>query len=191
MREIKVEYELDEKSANFDLIEELRKLEPFGMSNPTPKFILRDCILRDMRFMGQNRQHIKLEIEKDNIFECRKLEPFGMSNPTPKFILRDCILRDMRFMGQNRQHIKLEIEKDNIFECVGFNAAHLIDGLKNGDRIDVLFQLDENTFMGKRKLQFLIKDLRLAYPKSATTNMDAVKLMNLHIQNLLLQIWML
>ncbi|WP_414697903.1 single-stranded-DNA-specific exonuclease RecJ [Peptacetobacter sp. AB845] len=131
IEEIKVEYELDEKSANFDLIEELRKLEPFGMSNPTPKFILRDCILRDMRFMGQNRQHIKLEIEKDNIFE-----------------------------------------------CVGFNAAHLIDGLKNGDRIDVLFQLDENTFMGKRKLQLLIKDLRLAYPKSATTNMDAVKLMN-------------
>lgn len=32
--------------------------------------------------------------------------------------------------------------------------------------------------MGKRKLQFLVKDLRLAYPKSATTNMDAVKLMN-------------
>lgn len=131
IEEIKVEYELDEKSANFDLIEELRKLEPFGMSNPTPKFILRDCILRDMRFMGQNKQHIKLEIEKENVFE-----------------------------------------------CVGFNAAHLIDGLKNGDRIDVLFQLDENTFMGKRKLQFLVKDLRLAYPKSATTNMDAVKLMN-------------
>ena len=131
IEEIKVEYELDEESANFDLIEELRKLEPFGMSNPTPKFILRDCILRDMRFMGQNRQHIKLEIEKNNVFE-----------------------------------------------CVGFNAAHLIDGLKNGDRIDVLFQLDENTFMGKRKLQFLIKDLRLAYPKSATTNMEAVKLMN-------------
>ena len=136
IEEIKVEYELDEKSANFDLIEELRKLEPFGMSNPTPKFILRDCILRDMRFMGQNRQHIKLEIEKDNVFE-----------------------------------------------CVGFNAAHLIDGLKNGDRIDVLFQLDENTFMGKRKLQFLVKDLRLAYPKSATTNIDAVKLMNELIPN--------
>lgn len=136
IEEIKVEYELDEKSANFDLIEELRKLEPFGMSNPTPKFILRDCILRDMRFMGQNKQHIKLEIEKENVFE-----------------------------------------------CVGFNAAHLIDGLKNGDRIDVLFQLDENTFMGKRKLQFLVKDLRLAYPKSATTNMDAVKLMNELIPN--------
>lgn len=134
IEEIKVEYELDEESANFDLIEELRKLEPFGMSNPTPKFILRDCILRDMRFMGQNRQHIKLEIEKNNVFE-----------------------------------------------CVGFNAAHLIDGLKNGDRVDVLFQLDENTFMGKRKLQFLIKDLRLAYPKSATTNMEAVKLMNIVI----------
>jgi len=136
IEEIKVEYELDEKSANFDLIEELRKLEPFGMSNPTPKFILRDCILRDMRFMGQNKQHIKLEIEKENVFE-----------------------------------------------CVGFNAAHLIDGLKNGDRIDVLFQLDENTFMGKRKLQFLVKDLRLAYPKSAMTNMDAVKLMNELIPN--------
>lgn len=37
--------------------------------------------------------------------------------------------------------------------------------------------------MGKRKLQFLVKDLRLAYPKSATTNMDAVKLMNELIPN--------
>lgn len=134
IEEIKVEYELDEKSANFDLIEELRKLEPFGMNNPTPKFILRDCILKDTRFMGQNRQHIKLEIEKNNVFE-----------------------------------------------CVGFNAAHLVDGIKNGDRIDILFQLDENTFMGKRKLQLLIKDLRLAYPKSATTNIESVKLMNVLI----------
>lgn len=130
IEEIKVEYELDENSIGFDLIEELRKLEPFGMSNPTPRFIIRDCILKDMRLMGQNKQHIKIEVEKDNVYE-----------------------------------------------CVGFNASHLIDGLRIGDRVDILFQLDENTFMGNRKIQFLIKDLRLSYPKSTTKNIDVIKLM--------------
>ncbi|WP_300279421.1 single-stranded-DNA-specific exonuclease RecJ [Peptacetobacter sp.] len=131
IEEIKVEYELDENVVDFDLIEQLRKLEPFGMNNPTPKFIIRDCILRDMRLMGQNKQHIKIDIEKDNRYE-----------------------------------------------CVGFNASHLIEGLKVGDKIDILFQLDENTFMGNRKIQLLIKDIRLSHPKSTTKNIEAIKLMN-------------
>ncbi|EPZ61040.1 single-stranded-DNA-specific exonuclease RecJ domain protein [[Clostridium] sordellii ATCC 9714] len=43
--------------------------------------------------------------------------------------------------------------------------AYLADNFDIGDKVDVLFQLDENNYMGSRKIQFLIKDIRLAYPK--------------------------
>ena len=36
---IKVEYELEEDSATLELVDDLHKLEPFGLSNPSPRFI--------------------------------------------------------------------------------------------------------------------------------------------------------
>lgn len=130
IEEIKAEFEICEESANFKLIEELHMLEPFGVSNPTPRFMLRDCLVNEIRYMGKNRQHIKIIIEKNNRFE-----------------------------------------------CIGFNAAHLADGITIDDRVDIIFQLDENTYMGNRKVQFIIKDIRLAYPSSVSSNIEAVNLM--------------
>ena len=111
------------------------------------------------------------------IEELHRLEPFGVSNPTPRFIMRNCLLNDIRIIGKNRQHLKLEIEKNEVFECIGFNMAHLAEGFRTGDKIDILFQLDENTFMGNRRIQMLIKDIRMAYPKAVSFDETSVSLM--------------
>ena len=126
---IKVEYELEEESATLDLVDNLHKLEPFGLSNPSPRFIMRDLLLT-------------------NIYK----------------------------MGKNKQHLKLICENKKSYECVGFNMAYLADYFQEGDKIDVLFQVDENNFNNERKVQFLLKDIRLSHPKSAISNNLSLKL---------------
>ena len=126
---IKVEYELEEESATLDLVDNLHKLEPFGLSNPSPRFIMRDLLLT-------------------NVYK----------------------------MGKNKQHLKLICENEKSYECVGFNMAYLADDFQEGDKIDILFQVDENNFNNERKVQFLLKDIRLSHPKSAVTNNLSIKL---------------
>ena len=126
---ISVEFELNEKSIDFNLIEELHSLEPFGMSNPSPRFIIRDMEIR-------------------GIFR----------------------------LGKEKNHLKLNLEKDKIYECIGFNMAYLSENYDVGDKVDVLFQLDENNYMGNRKIQFLLKDIRLAYPKDTSKNINCIRL---------------
>ncbi len=115
-------------------------------------------------------------IDLDLIEELHKLEPFGLSNPNPKFIVRDAILKNINVIGKNKQHLKFTIEKEKSYSCIGFNMAYLKSGYNQGDKVDVLFQLDENNFMGKRSVQFLLKDMRLAHPKNPYTNEKTVEL---------------
>ncbi|MEG0856551.1 MAG: single-stranded-DNA-specific exonuclease RecJ, partial [Terrisporobacter sp.] len=128
---IKVEYELDEESATLDLVEDLHKLEPFGMSNPSPRFIMRDLLLT-------------------SVYK----------------------------MGKNKQHLKIIAENNKSYECVGFNMAYLADDFEIGDKIDILFQVDENNFNNERKVQFLLKDIRMSHPKNATNNNISLNLLN-------------
>lgn len=115
-------------------------------------------------------------IDLDLIEELHKLEPFGLSNPNPKFIVRDALLKNINVIGKNKQHLKFTIEKEKSYSCIGFNMAYLKSGYNQDDKVDVLFQLDENNFMGKRSVQFLLKDMRLAHPKNPYTNEKTVEL---------------
>ena len=61
--------------------------------------------------------------------------------------------------------------------------AYLADDFQVGDKIDVLFQVDENNFNNERKVQFLLKDIRLSHPKSAVTNDLSIKLFEKIVPN--------
>ena len=104
------------------------------------------------------------------------LEPFGMSNPTPRFIMRDLLLSNIGFVGAAKQHLKLTLQKDHVYEAIGFNMAYLADDFTRGDKVDVLFQLDENNYNNNRKVQFLLKDVRMDHPKSEINDFYSFKL---------------
>ncbi|QWU15057.1 single-stranded-DNA-specific exonuclease RecJ [Paenibacillus sophorae] len=44
--------------------EELELLAPFGMSNPLPKFIVREAVVKETRTMGQGNRHLKLVLQQ-------------------------------------------------------------------------------------------------------------------------------
>ncbi len=58
--------EIDEMAAiheiDVELIEELRRLEPSGVGNPRPKFLLRDARVAAAQLMGQEGKHLRLTV---------------------------------------------------------------------------------------------------------------------------------
>lgn len=59
-----IDCELDPNDINIGFAEELCCLEPYGVSNPTPVFALRNALISDVTPVGLNR-HLKLCITKD------------------------------------------------------------------------------------------------------------------------------
>lgn len=56
---------LDEVSLR--AVEELELLQPFGMGNPSPRFILEGLQLREARKMGREKNHVKLLLEQNGL----------------------------------------------------------------------------------------------------------------------------
>ena len=59
-----VDCELEGRDVSLSLAEELCYLEPYGVSNPTPVFAMRNAIISDITPVGMNR-HLKLSLVKD------------------------------------------------------------------------------------------------------------------------------
>ena len=64
---IEVDMELQPKDITVDFVEELSKLEPFGASNPTPIFSLSGCKLVQKKLMGDNKNHLRMIVEKNGV----------------------------------------------------------------------------------------------------------------------------
>lgn len=62
---IDIDCELESEDVNLSLASELCYLEPYGVSNPTPVFAMRNAIISDITPVGLNR-HLKLTLVKGN-----------------------------------------------------------------------------------------------------------------------------
>ncbi len=62
-RKIKLDSELNLSEIDFELVNKLVELEPFGCRNPGPKFLLSDGEIKDFKQVGKNNSHLKLEIK--------------------------------------------------------------------------------------------------------------------------------
>ena len=65
---------LEPEDLTLENVEIINKLQPFGEGNPAPLFVMNDLIVKDFRFMGQNSNHLKLFLTKQNsnLLECVK-----------------------------------------------------------------------------------------------------------------------
>ena len=62
---IDIDAELDPGEVTLELIDELARLEPFGMGNPHPLFALKNMKIRELARMGTNSDHLKLKVSKN------------------------------------------------------------------------------------------------------------------------------
>ncbi len=61
-----VDMELSINDIDVSLVEEISKLEPFGMSNPSPTFMVKNLTLKQKKLMGSTKEHLKLIVEGPN-----------------------------------------------------------------------------------------------------------------------------
>ncbi len=63
---LEIDCELSVEDLTISLAEELDRLEPFGVSNPVPSFLLRDMLLTRVQPMGGGK-HLRLTVERDGV----------------------------------------------------------------------------------------------------------------------------
>lgn len=56
------EYALEQLT--LEAADELEKLSPYGMANPSPRFIVRGALVREVRTMGRDNRHLKLVLQQ-------------------------------------------------------------------------------------------------------------------------------
>ncbi len=62
---INIDLELEPEEITEDLVKDISRLEPFGGSNPSPLFAVKDFKLVEKRLMGSKQEHLRLTVEKN------------------------------------------------------------------------------------------------------------------------------
>lgn len=106
--------------------------------------------------------------------DVNRFAPFGFANRKPTFLARNLEVYEVKAVGSAQDHLKiclkfmLENGQAKYFPGIGFRLGHLLEamperetGLRWGDKVDVVFQIEINEWNGNRELQMVVVDLKL------------------------------
>lgn len=119
------------ESLNFDLVEEIEKLSPFGKANPRPLFGDKDILLRKIEIIGKNKNVLRYTLEKGE----KRYTGISFNDTEEKL---DYL--EKKFGSEEMKKIQL--------------------GLEHHHKIDICYYPQINEFNQKKNLQIHIKDLR-------------------------------
>ena len=89
-----------------------------------------------------------------------QMAPFGPANLQPVFVAKEVTVQKA-FLLKNA-HLKLSVTQNGaVFDGIGFNMPQYYSADLEGQKIDVVFNIDENNFRGIKSIQLKIKDLKL------------------------------
>ena len=91
--------------------------------------------------------------------ELQKLEPFGEGNKMPLFVYRGLKINSIRSLTEGK-HLKLTLKDEkNIIDVIGFNMGQLVEDYFIGDKVDVVGNIELNSFNGIETVQINLKDM--------------------------------
>jgi single-stranded-DNA-specific exonuclease len=115
----------------------------------------------------QPRLEIDAEVSPESLSldladELRLLEPTGHRNSLPIFVTRGLRVIDVRTVGRDDRHLKLRFARigQPPLDAIGFNMADFRP--KEGECVDVAYQLDVNEWNDARTVQLRMEDIRPA-----------------------------
>ena len=97
---------------------------------------------------------------KRELFEfAERLAPFGKENPRPKFVSTSLRVLDSRRVGTG-EHLKLRLaDAAGTWDAIAFRQGDRIADAATGSDVDVVYQMEPNTWNGRTRLQLVIDDL--------------------------------
>lgn len=99
------------------------------------------------------------DLSVENVEELKRLEPFGEANRMPNFAIKNLKIDSIRALTDGK-HLKLRLKDDNLnIDAIGFNLGGLANIYKLGDRVDILGNLEINSYNGINSVQINLKDV--------------------------------
>ena len=103
------------------------------------------------------------DINLKAVQELQLLEPFGEGNKMPLFLYKNLKIDSIRALSEGK-HLKLTLKDDNmVIDAIGFNMGEYTNEFLIGDKIDIVGNLEINSFNGIEKVQINLKDIRRSY----------------------------
>lgn len=103
------------------------------------------------------------DIDIDSVKSLQKLEPYGEANKMPVFMIRNLKINSIRALSEGK-HLKLTLKDDGyMINAIGFNMGNLSNEYLIDDKVDVIGNLDINSFDGNESIQLILKDIRKAF----------------------------
>jgi single-stranded-DNA-specific exonuclease len=119
-------------------------------------------------------QQIKIRsINTKLLDELTIMEPFGQGNKKPIFSSENVVIKRISYLGEDKKHLKIWIADSSDdtaqLELISFNYQNNLDDLKKsarkelgeGDKISVVYTIEENIWNGRRSIQGRIVDLEV------------------------------
>ena len=90
------------------------------------------------------------------------LEPFGEGNEKPVFLSKSVVINQMMRMGKNKEHLKIVTSKSNgdLLDCLYWNMADTSGDYNIGDLIDIVYNIEINTWSNMSRAQLIIMDMQ-------------------------------
>ncbi len=148
--DIKKSVDIDERikidEINEKLLDELMLMEPFGQGNKKPQFLSENVVIQKIAYLGADQQHLKMWIA-DSKDSPRSLEliTFNYKNNLEIFTGDNEQAGDNKEAGDNEQATG-EKQKNH---------------LQPGNKINIVYTLQENIWNGHRSIQGRIVDLEI------------------------------
>lgn len=104
-------------------------------------------------------EHVTTKVFRDLLL----CAPFGEGNREPVFSLHAMRIGEVRFVGNGKKHLKMRLlspSGGSSFDAIGFSFGPAWNGLKQGDTLDIAFQLCENTWNGNTVIQLKLLDMK-------------------------------
>ena len=103
------------------------------------------------------------DIDIENVKSLKKLEPYGEANKMPLFLLKNLKINSIRSLSEGK-HLRLTLRDDSfIIDAIGFNMGDLTTKYLIDDRVDVVGNLEINSYNGIESIQLILKDIRKSY----------------------------
>lgn len=92
-----------------------------------------------------------------------QFKPFGPANLRPIFVSEGVQVAGIPTVVGNG-HLKMRIKQEDsgIFDTIGFNMHEFLPSVRDGNKFDVAYVLEENFWNGRRTLQMRLKDIHLS-----------------------------
>ncbi len=88
-----------------------------------------------------------------------QMEPFGPENPKPLFMVKGVTNVGCKIVKEN--HVRFVVEQNGKrFSGIGFNLAEKFKLIAQNSTLDLVFHLEENTYLDQTSLQLKVIDLK-------------------------------